>query len=166
MSADLFGDLIPSVFLLPLLAAALCLVVSRRPRVQNVITIITLSALLVISGILLVLTDSHGMHTVQVGGWDAPVGITLVADRLSALMLCVSAVVLLTVIIYAVGQGVRDGGDLRIGRFAMVDRFEDFAAVYRHVRRRLDAQADLVPADIDDRHRNLLGDDDALVALS
>ena len=29
-------------------------------------------------GILLVLTEQHGMHTVQVGGWDAPVGITLV----------------------------------------------------------------------------------------
>jgi len=107
--SGLFGVLIPSVFLLPLLAAALCLVASRRPRVQNVITVITLTAVLVISGVLLVLTDQHGMHTVQVGGWDAPVGITLVADRLSALMLCVSAVVLLTVIIYAVGQGVRDG---------------------------------------------------------
>ena len=109
MSPDLFGYLIPSVVLLPLLAAALCLVVSRRPRIQTLITVITLTGLLVISGILLVLTDSHGMHTVQVGGWDAPVGITLVADRLSAFMLCVAAVVLLTVIIYAVGQGVRDG---------------------------------------------------------
>src|SRR5699024_9669470 len=51
----------------------------------------------------------HGMHTVQVGGWDAPVGITLVADRLSAMMLLVASIVLLSVIIYAVGQGVRDG---------------------------------------------------------
>ncbi|EFV92728.1 putative monovalent cation/H+ antiporter subunit D [Dietzia cinnamea P4] len=109
ISPDLFGYLIPSVVLAPLLAAALCLVVSRRPRVQNIITITTLTGLLIVSGVLLVLTDSHGMHTVQVGGWDAPVGITLVADRLSALMLCVSAIVLLTVIIYAVGQGVRDG---------------------------------------------------------
>ena len=83
--------------------------VSRRPHVQNIITITTLFILLVISGLLLVLTDQHGMHVVQVGGWDAPVGISLVADRLSALMLCVAAVVLLTVIIYAVGQGVRDG---------------------------------------------------------
>ncbi|MBB1053700.1 Na+/H+ antiporter subunit D [Dietzia sp. B44] len=109
ISPELFGYLIPSVVLIPLLAAALCLVVSRRPRVQNIITIVTLTGVLVIAGILLVLTDQHGVHTVQVGGWDAPVGITLVADRLSALMLCVSAIVLLTVIIYAVGQGVRDG---------------------------------------------------------
>jgi multicomponent Na+:H+ antiporter subunit D len=106
---DLFGYLIPSVVLGPLLAAALCLVVSRRPRVQNVITIVTLTGLLVVSGLLVFLTDRYGMHTVQVGGWDAPVGITLVADRLSAMMLLVSSIVLLSVIIYAVGQGVRDG---------------------------------------------------------
>lgn len=106
---DLFGYLIPSVVLGPLLAAALSLVVSRRPRVQNVITIVTLTGLLVVSGLLVYLTDTHGMHTVQVGGWDSPVGITLVADRLSAMMLLVSSIVLLSVIVYAVGQGVRDG---------------------------------------------------------
>src|SRR5699024_9867552 len=105
---DLFGYLIPSVVVGPLLAAALCLVVSRRPRAQNVITIATLTGMLVVSGVLLRLTDVHGMHTVQVGGWDAPVGITLVADRLSAMMLLVASIVLLSVIIYAVGQGVRD----------------------------------------------------------
>lgn len=109
ISQNLFGYLIPSVVLGPLLAAALCLVVSRRPRVQNLITIITLTAMLVISSVLLLLTDKYGIHTVQVGGWDAPLGITLVADRLSAMMLLVSAIVLLSVIIYAVGQGVRDG---------------------------------------------------------
>src|SRR5699024_9871491 len=106
---DLFGYLIPSVVVGPLLAAALCLVVSRRPRVQNVITIVTLTGILVVSGVLLRLTDVHGMHTVQVGGWDAPVGSTLVADRLSAMMLVVASIVLLSVIIDAVGQGVRDG---------------------------------------------------------
>ena len=43
ISPDLFGYLIPSVVLVPLLAAALCLVVSRQPRVQNIITIVTLT---------------------------------------------------------------------------------------------------------------------------
>lgn len=115
---QLFSYLIPSVVLGPLLAAALCLIVSRQPRVQNVITIVTLTGFLAVSGLLLVLTDQYGMHTVQVGGWDAPVGITLVADRLSALMLLVSAIVLLSVIVYAVGQGVRDGtGDQPVSIF-------------------------------------------------
>ena len=41
---------------------------------------------------------------VQAGDWPAPVGITLVADRLSALMLLTATVVLLAVLVYAIGQ--------------------------------------------------------------
>ena len=108
---DLYGWLIPWVVVGPLLAAALCLVVSRRPRVQNLITVVTLTGLVVVSYVLLLLTDRHGAHSVQVGGWDAPVGITLTVDRLSAMMLLVSAVVLLAVILFATGQGIRDGDD-------------------------------------------------------
>ncbi len=40
-----------------------------------------------------------------------PLGITLVADRLSTLMLVVSSIVLLAVVFYAIGQGIRDGND-------------------------------------------------------
>ena len=40
-----------------------------------------------------------------------PLGITLVVDRLSALMLVVSSIVLLCVVFYAIGQGIRDGDD-------------------------------------------------------
>ena len=40
-----------------------------------------------------------------------PLGITLVVDRLSALMLVVSSIVLLAVVFYAIGQGIRDGDD-------------------------------------------------------
>ena len=40
-----------------------------------------------------------------------PLGITLVVDRLSALMLVVSAIVLLAVVFYAIGQGIRDGDE-------------------------------------------------------
>ena len=40
-----------------------------------------------------------------------PLGITLVVDRLSALMLVVSSIVLLAVVCYAIGQGIRDGDE-------------------------------------------------------
>jgi multicomponent Na+:H+ antiporter subunit D len=41
---------------------------------------------------------------VQAGGWPAPVGITLVADRLAAIMLALAALTLLCVLVYAIGQ--------------------------------------------------------------
>jgi len=70
-----------------------------------------LVGLVAASAWLLVAVDERGTQVVQAGGWAAPAGISLVADRLSALLLVVSAAVLLAVLVYAIGQGVAD--DLR-----------------------------------------------------
>lgn len=109
LPASIVTPLIPLPVLIPLLAAALTLVLGRRPRAQRIVTITALVAVTAVSGMLLFLADRDGTTALQVGGWEAPLGITLVVDRLSALMLVVSAVVLLAVIVYAVGQGIRDG---------------------------------------------------------
>ncbi|AOW94941.1 Na+/H+ antiporter subunit D [Rhodococcus sp. WMMA185] len=94
-----------------MLGAAATMVLGRRPRAQRVITLVALISVLVVSGLLLYLADRDGTTAIQVGGWESPIGITLVVDRLSALMLVVSSIVLLAVMAYAVGQGIRDGSD-------------------------------------------------------
>ena len=48
--------------------------------------------------------DADGVAVVQAGDWPAPIGITLVADRLSAIMLVTATVVLFAVLVYAIGQ--------------------------------------------------------------
>ncbi|MGX7730725.1 Na+/H+ antiporter subunit D [Rhodococcus sp. 2H158] len=103
--------LTPLPVLIPMLAAAATLILGRRPRAQRAVTLVALVAVLVVSGLLLYLADRDGIAVVQVGGWDSPIGISLVVDRLSALMLVVSAIVLLAVMLYAVGQGIHDGND-------------------------------------------------------
>jgi multicomponent Na+:H+ antiporter subunit D len=101
--------LVPLVVALPLLAAAFTLALGRRPRAQIAVSIVALTAVATISAILLFLVDRDGPAVMHVGGWQAPWGIVLVVDRLSAIMLLVSALVLLGVLIFAVGQGVEDG---------------------------------------------------------
>ena len=59
---------------------------------------------------LLVGADRDGPQVVDVGGWPCPVGIVLVADRLSALLLLVSAIVTLCVLVYSVGSGDHESG--------------------------------------------------------
>nr|WP_206037998.1 Na+/H+ antiporter subunit D [Rhodococcus sp. HNM0569] len=103
--------LAPLPVLIPLLSAAATLVLGRRPRAQRAITIPALTAVLLVSCLLLYLADRDGTTAVQVGGWDSPIGITLVVDRLSALMLVVGSIVLLAVMVYAIGQGISDGSD-------------------------------------------------------
>ncbi|UNM99879.1 Na+/H+ antiporter subunit D [Rhodococcus opacus] len=111
ISPHIITALAPLPVLVPMLAAAATLVLGRRPRAQRIITLVALIGVLVVSGLLLFLADRDGTTAIQVGGWDSPIGITLVVDRLSAMMLVVSSIVLLAVMAYAVGQGIRDGSE-------------------------------------------------------
>lgn len=107
--------LVPLPVLIPTIAAAATLIAGRRPRLQRGITVVSLAAVLAVCCALVYFADRDGTIAVQVGGWGptepgmGPLGITLVLDRLSALMLVVSAAVLLAVVFYAIGQGIRDG---------------------------------------------------------
>jgi multicomponent Na+:H+ antiporter subunit D len=95
--------------MLPLLGAGVALALGRWDRAQRMVSVVALSASVAIAAILLVSADSQGPLVVWIGGWPEPLGISLVADRLSALMLLVSATVTLAVLVYSLGQGVADG---------------------------------------------------------
>jgi len=103
------GYLIPLPIIIPAVAAALALIFGRIPNAQRQIVFFSLLITAVVNALLILIADFEGIQTLQIGGWDAPVGITLVADRLSAVMLFTSSVVLFSVIWYAISQGVRDG---------------------------------------------------------
>ncbi|MCZ2858381.1 Na+/H+ antiporter subunit D [Blastococcus sp. VKM Ac-2987] len=104
--------LAPLPVLLPLLGAAAALLVGgRHPHVQRALSALVLSAVLAVSVALLVLADAEGAVAVSLGGWPVPLGIVLVVDRLSALMLVVAATVALGVLVFAVGQGAADGDE-------------------------------------------------------
>ncbi len=96
--------LLPLMVLLPLLAAALSILVGRWRQAQRVLALTTLSALVGIAIAILVRVDRDGTVAVQAGDWPAPIGITLVADRLSAVLLVTASIVLLAVLVYAIGQ--------------------------------------------------------------
>jgi multicomponent Na+:H+ antiporter subunit D len=102
--------LVPLPVILPLAGAGLALAVSRHPRAQRAISVVVLTLVLGAAVSLLVLVD-QGPLVVDVGGWAAPVGISLVADRLAALMLSVSSAVTLCVLLYSLAQGLADGDE-------------------------------------------------------
>jgi multicomponent Na+:H+ antiporter subunit D len=89
---------------LPLLGAAVSVLVGRSRTAQRVISITVLSAGVAIAAALLVVVDRDGPISTQAGGWPAPIGITLIADRFSAMMLTTATVMLLAVLVYAIGQ--------------------------------------------------------------
>jgi multicomponent Na+:H+ antiporter subunit D len=97
--------------MLPLLGAGAALALAKYRRIQGVISVSVLSIVLVVAVVLLVGVNS-GPIVLNVGGWSAPVGIVLVADRLSALMLLVSVAVTLAVLVYSFAQNVADGDEV------------------------------------------------------
>ncbi len=98
------NTLVPLPVALPLLGAALAVIGGRWRVFQRLVSVVTLTAVCGISIALLVGADDQGYVVHRGGGWPAPLGISLVVDRLAGLMLVVSSVVLLAVMVFAIGQ--------------------------------------------------------------
>ncbi|GAB2887183.1 Na+/H+ antiporter subunit D [Microbulbifer echini] len=91
-------------FLIPIFTALATFPARARPRLCGVLSIFGCTLLLVVTIAILVLVESNGTHAAQMGDWAAPFGITLVADRLSAVMLLISGIVGLCVAIFALSD--------------------------------------------------------------
>ncbi|MFJ4841590.1 Na+/H+ antiporter subunit D [Streptomyces sp. NPDC088746] len=101
--------LVPLPVLLPLCATGVSLAFGTRlARFQRFISVAVLTAVLGLSVALMIAADRQGPLSVHLGDFAPPLGITLVADRLSGLMLTVSSAVTLSVLVYSLGQGMAD----------------------------------------------------------
>src|SRR5690606_36163748 len=89
----------------------------RREAVLRVLAPLAVAASLAAAAGLMAAVARDGVIAVQAGGWSAPFGITLVADRLSALLLVVSIGVLLAIMLHAVAEGAGGLGGHEPGLF-------------------------------------------------
>ncbi|MBB6306067.1 monovalent cation/H+ antiporter subunit D [Xanthobacter tagetidis] len=96
--------------LLPLMAGAFLLLFDDRLRTLKVtVSLGTILALLAMAVTLLVATDRQGAIVQAVGNWPAPFGIVLVADRLSAMMLVLTALLACASFVFALARWHRAG---------------------------------------------------------
>jgi multicomponent Na+:H+ antiporter subunit D len=95
---------------LPLGSAALTVALTRFRRAQWAIAHVTIGLTLVLAVVVLVDVDRNGTLRTNLGGWPGRIAISMVADRLSAVMLVLGAAMLFAVLVYALGQG---GGSAR-----------------------------------------------------
>ncbi|MFU8830115.1 MAG: Na+/H+ antiporter subunit D, partial [Phycisphaerales bacterium] len=72
--------------LIPMLAAAVCLLLWGKPRAQAGIALIAAASSLVVSISILAEVRDGTILTLNYGGWPAPFGITFVADMFAAIM--------------------------------------------------------------------------------
>jgi multicomponent K+:H+ antiporter subunit D len=102
---------------IPLVAAATMLLFAEsRRRVRLLLALAAgLGQLAVACSLVYLTTDAvpdiwpEGIGTYSIGGWQAPFGIVLVVDRLSALMVALNALLALPVLVYSIARSDRLG---------------------------------------------------------
>ena len=87
--------------LIPLATAVATLLARTSRRVQRGLSVAGTSALVAVAAALLAWVWESGPQALQMGGWAAPFGITLVADLLGAVMVLITGVVGLAAAVYA-----------------------------------------------------------------
>jgi multicomponent Na+:H+ antiporter subunit D len=98
--------LVLSPLLVPLFTAVITVLLQRHQRIQQVFSIAGAAMLLLCSLLLVQQVDGEGRISVALGDWPLPFAIELVADRLSALMVVITAVLGLGVLVYQTSIGV------------------------------------------------------------
>jgi multicomponent Na+:H+ antiporter subunit D len=81
------------VILVPFFSAVVLALLNGHPRLERAVNVASCAGLTVYVFWLLGYVDAYGIQTSMVGGYRAPYGIPLVADRLSCIMLCLSMAV-------------------------------------------------------------------------
>ena len=95
---------------LPLAAAALLLLFDeRRYRLKAALSLTAAFALLALAMVLVSRAEAPVAHVYALGGWPAPFGIVLVADRLSALMVLLAAALGAAALVFSIARWQRAG---------------------------------------------------------
>ncbi|MGB3847395.1 MAG: monovalent cation/H+ antiporter subunit D [Sphingopyxis sp.] len=96
--------------LLPLVASALMLSLNERRRAtKRTLSLATAAILIGIAATLLWFARDGGPTAYRLGDWPSPFAITLVADRLSAMMLLLTSILGFTSLFYATARWDRSG---------------------------------------------------------
>jgi multicomponent K+:H+ antiporter subunit D len=102
--------LVVAPIVLPLATGALMLLLNeRRYGLKAALGVASMAILLVACVALLQLTDSPTLQVYRVGDWPAPFGIVLVADRLSAMMVLLTAVLGFAALLFSLAHWHRAG---------------------------------------------------------
>jgi len=94
--------------LVPLLTSVLALLLRKQPVLQRIVVLIGTTSLVACGIALFAATNESGVLAVQMGGWPAPAGISLISDLFSATMIVMTGLLGLGVVIYGLADISRE----------------------------------------------------------
>ncbi|SEK29772.1 Na+/H+ antiporter subunit D [Paenibacillus sp. OK003] len=95
------NNLVVLPILLPLITGVIALLFFRRINIQRVVSVIGLLLTAAVSTVLITQVTQSGIQTLNMGGWEPPYGIVLVADMVSALLVVAASIIALACLLYA-----------------------------------------------------------------
>jgi len=98
-----------------MLSGMLCLLFNKHVKVQRFIALTGSLLAFGLAVMLVSVIDRLDMIVMQLGGWEAPFGITLFVDRFAALMICITALLALAVSVFSFTEDVLSSKKKRIG---------------------------------------------------
>jgi len=98
------NNLLIMPIIIPLLTAMILFFFRQQIRLQRALSVLSLIATAGIAGYLIYIIDTDGVQALHIGGWEAPFGISLVADMLPALLVLTSSIICLLCVLYASGS--------------------------------------------------------------
>lgn len=90
--------------IIPLLTAMTMIFFRRRVRLQQILAVVSLLLMTGINIFIVHRVSQQGIIVLDVGGWQAPYGISLVGDMLSALLVLVATFICLMCTLFAFGS--------------------------------------------------------------
>ncbi|MBM7586244.1 multicomponent Na+:H+ antiporter subunit D [Bacillus pakistanensis] len=94
--------------LIPLLTAIVLMMLSKYVNAQRVLSAVSTVATIAASIVLIRKVSVNGIQTLNLSNWEAPFGITLVSDMLSALLVTTTSIITFVVILYSFKSIGRD----------------------------------------------------------
>ncbi|MEY8839059.1 proton-conducting transporter membrane subunit, partial [Cribrihabitans sp. XS_ASV171] len=102
--------IIAPVVLPAIVAPFIVMVLRHHLDLQRIFSVAGCLGLLGIAATLVAQASTGEIQTYELGNWPAPFGIVLVLDRLSALMVGLTAILALPIVLYAIGSGWDERG--------------------------------------------------------
>ncbi|WP_251550353.1 Na+/H+ antiporter subunit D [Neobacillus muris] len=86
---------------IPLLTGAILICLHKKIAVQRIVAVISSLGTLIVSSIIIHKVHQDGIQSLNISSWDAPFGITLVSDMLSAMLVCTTSIMALACLLYS-----------------------------------------------------------------
>ena len=97
----MMNNLVILPIIIPVIVGMVMVIFRKSIKLQRFLGVFSTIAILIVALFLIIQNKTQGIQTLQLGGWEAPFGISIVADMFSSLLILVTSIVAFCCILYA-----------------------------------------------------------------